>query len=72
MLSYSVLSMNKELSTAEKRYVEIRINLPKQKPVIVKPNNVSRNLKQKDISLPNQKKIKKGSSLENSTFNKQF
>ena len=45
MLSYSVLSMNKELCTSEKRYVEIRINLPKQKLVIVKPNNVSRNLK---------------------------
>ena len=70
MLSYSVLSMNKEL--IEKHYVEIRINLPKQKLVIVKPNNVSRNLKQKDISMPNQKKFKKRSSLKNSTFDKQF
>lgn len=72
MLSYSVLSMNKELCTSEKRYVEIRINLPKQKLVIVKPNNVSRNLKQKDISMPNQKKFKKRSSLKSSTFDKQF
>ena len=70
MLSYSVLSMNKEL--IEKHYVEIRINLPKQKLVIVKPNNVSRNLKQKDISMPNQKKFKKRLSLKNSTFDKQF